>query len=137
VFTPVRAVNPDGIVAASALVHLDRPRLRGLHRPPNPARSPGGTSASSQASAAGIRQFIERVHFVRRVVLELPAVVLVLDAVGVGAAVTLELRLDPIGGGAIAIGALAAITELRQSFDGRLVFLQVEPCDHGLDRIGR
>ena len=36
----------------------------------------------------------------------------VIEALGVGAAVALELRLDPIDGGAVAIGALTAVAEL-------------------------
>src|SRR5262249_25682659 len=60
----------------------------------------------------------------------------VLDAIG-RAPIALQLRLDPVDGCAISIGSLAAITELGQPFDGRLVFLEVETIDERLDRIGR
>ena len=51
--------------------------------------------------------------------------VLVLDALG-RTAVALELRLDPVDRGAVAIGALAAIAELREPLDGGLVSLEIE-----------
>src|SRR5262249_40573370 len=53
--------------------------------------------------------------------------VLVVDALGVGAAVALELRFDPIDGGAVAVGALAAVAEFGETPDGGFVFRQVEP----------
>ena len=51
----------------------------------------------------------------------------------VGAAVALELRFDPVDGGAVAIGALTAIAELRQALYRGLVLLELEPADHRLD----
>ncbi len=60
----------------------------------------------------------------------------VLDPLGVGAAVTLELRLDPVHCLAIALGALATIAELREALDGGLVFFEIEPADQRPDRIG-
>src|SRR4029079_11468178 len=59
------------------------------------------------------------------------------DALGVRAAVTLELCLDPVERLAIALGPLAAIAELRQALDRGLVFFEIEPADHRLDRILR
>src|SRR5256885_1656651 len=61
--------------------------------------------------------------------------VLVRDALGIRAAVALELRLDPIDRGAVAIGALAPVTELGEAFHGRLVPLEIEACDHQPDGI--
>src|SRR4029077_14998921 len=55
------------------------------------------------------------------------------DAFGVGASVAFQLRLNPIERGPIAIGALPAISELRQTLDGGLVFLEIEPVDQRLD----
>src|SRR5882757_5194164 len=49
--------------------------------------------------------------------------------------ITFELSLDPIDGGPIAIGTLAAIAEQREAFDRGLVFLEVEAPHQGLDRI--
>ena len=46
-------------------------------------------------------------------------------------AIALELRLDPIAGLAIALGALAAIAKLRQTLDGGLVFLEFEASYQG------
>ena len=63
------------------------------------------------------------------------AVYIVRDALRVRAAVALELRFDPVDRGAIALGALAAIAELRQSLDRRLVLLEVEPADQLANRI--
>ena len=61
--------------------------------------------------------------------------IVVLDALGIRAAVALELRLDPIDCRSIAIRALTPIAELRQPFDRGLVFFQVESIDHLLDRV--
>ena len=55
----------------------------------------------------------------------------------VRAAVALELRLDPVGGRPVAVGALAPVAELRQPLDGGLVFLQVEPADQRADGVVR
>jgi hypothetical protein len=52
--------------------------------------------------------------------------VVVVNALGVGAAVALELRFDPVDGGAVAVGALAAVAELGEAFDGGLVALQFQ-----------
>src|SRR6185295_2384689 len=57
------------------------------------------------------------------------------DALRVRAAVALELRLDPIDGVAISLGALAAIAKPREPFDRCLVFLEIQPRDHDADRI--
>jgi hypothetical protein len=54
------------------------------------------------------------------------------DALGIGATGALELSLDPIEGGAVAIRALLSIAELCQAFDRRLVLLQVEATDERL-----
>jgi hypothetical protein len=48
------------------------------------------------------------------------------NALGVGAAIALELRLDPVDRVPISLRTLAAVTELREFLDGRLVFLEVE-----------
>ncbi len=56
---------------------------------------------------------------------------------GVGAAVTLQLRLDPVQRVAVALRTLAAVTELGQALDGGLVFAKVEPLDQNADRVGR
>ena len=61
--------------------------------------------------------------------------VVVRDPLG-RAAVALELRLDPVDRGAVAIGALAAIAELRQPLDRRLVLFEIEAADQRLHRIG-
>ncbi len=49
------------------------------------------------------------------------------------ATVCAQLRLDPIDGGAIAIGPLAAVTEASESFNGRFVALEVQ-AGHELSR---
>ena len=54
--------------------------------------------------------------------------VAVVQALGVRAAVALELRLDPVDGRAIAVGALAAVAELGEPLDRRLVALEIETC---------
>src|SRR5215203_6148347 len=64
-------------------------------------------------------------------------IVLVRDALDVLASVRLELRLDPVDGVTIALRALPAIAELRQSFDGVLVSLEIEAIDEGLCRVVR
>ena len=63
--------------------------------------------------------------------------VTVVQALGVRAAVTLELRLDPVDGRAIAVGALAAVAELGEPLDRRLVALEIETSDQNRDGIGR
>src|SRR6266568_1513792 len=55
--------------------------------------------------------------------------IVILQTRDVTAAVAPELRLDPVHGGAVAVGALAPIAEGRESLDGRLVTLQVEARD--------
>jgi hypothetical protein len=60
-----------------------------------------------------------------------------MNAFGVGAAVGLELRFDPINGRAVSVGIFAAVTELGQSLDGRLIVRQVEPSDQRFDWIVR
>src|SRR5262249_23729625 len=71
---------------------------------------------------------------------ELAAVVHVMDSLGVGAAVALELRLDPVDGGAIAVGALATVAESGEAEDSVLVVLEVEAADErddaGVERLG-
>jgi len=62
--------------------------------------------------------------------------IVVLEARHVAAAVAPELRLDPVHGGAVAVGALTPIAEGRESFDGRLVAFQVEAGDELDDGIG-
>src|SRR5581483_8502579 len=49
------------------------------------------------------------------------------------AAVRLQLRLDPVHGRAVAIRALPPIAELGQTFDGRLVLLEVETAGERAD----
>jgi hypothetical protein len=61
--------------------------------------------------------------------------VFVLQALDIRAAVRFELGFDPVQRLAIALGALAAVTELRQALDGRLVLFQVELADQCGDRI--
>ena len=58
--------------------------------------------------------------------------VFVLDPLG-RAAVALELCFDPVDRGAVAIGALPPIAELRQALDRRLVAFEIEPLDQRLD----
>ena len=82
----------------------------------------GATSASTAGAAPGLRR--------RRLVL-------IRDALDVLAAVLLELRLDPVDGVTIALRALPAVAELRQSFDSVLVSLEVEAIDEGLHGIVR
>ena len=60
---------------------------------------------------------------------------LVLQAFGVRAAVGLELGLDPVQRLAVALRALAAVTELGQALDGGLVPLQVELADEAGHRV--
>jgi len=61
-------------------------------------------------------------------------VVGVVEAFG-RAPVAAKLRFDPVDGPAVAVGALLAITELRQALDGRLVSLQIEPSDQHFRRV--
>ena len=63
--------------------------------------------------------------------------VLVCNALDVLASVLFELRLDPVDGVTIALRALPAIAELRQSFDSVLVSLEIEAIDEGLNRVVR
>ena len=58
------------------------------------------------------------------------------DSLGVRAAIALELSFDPVDSIAISLRALATIAELCQSFDRRLVFLQLEARNHRFD-LGR
>jgi hypothetical protein len=72
----------------------------------------------------------------RRIVAALRGDVLVFDALG-RTAIALELLLDPVHRGPVAVSALPPIAELREAFDGRLVALEVEAADqrlHGLVR---
>src|SRR4029453_7114388 len=62
---------------------------------------------------------------------------LVRDALDVLTPVLFELRLDPVDGVTIALRALPAIAELRQSFDRVLVSLEIEAIDEGLYRVVR
>src|SRR5258708_18582728 len=84
-----------------------------------------GASASATASSAarGTPLTGDTVHTVGRVVSQLAARVLVDDPLGVGAAVALELRLDPRDRVTVALRSLAPIAELRQAADRRLVLL--------------
>ena len=81
----------------------------------------GGTSAPATGGTLGSRRRI----------------VLVRDALDVLAPVRFELRLDPVDGVTIALRALPAIAELRQSFDRVLVSLEIEAIDEGLYRVVR
>jgi hypothetical protein len=51
------------------------------------------------------------------------------------AAIALELRFDPIDGGAIAVSALPPVAELGQGLDRRFVFFEIEPSGEHRDRI--
>ena len=55
------------------------------------------------------------------------------DALCVGAAVALELCLDPVHRRPIAIRALTPVTESGQSLDGRLVPIKIQPTHHAAD----
>src|SRR5256884_1242803 len=55
--------------------------------------------------------------------------ILVLETRHVATAVALELRLDPVNGGTVAVRGLAAGAEAGEALDGRLVALQGEPRD--------
>ena len=87
------------------------------------------------AAAGGARVWVRRATSprlrIRRRRLEL-----VPEAPG-RAAVALELRLDPVDGPAIPLGALAPVAELRQSLDRGLVALEIEPRHERPDGIGR
>ena len=52
-------------------------------------------------------------------------------------AVALQLRLNPINGGLVAISALPAVAELGKRLDCRLVFFEVQLRHQRLDRIRR
>src|SRR5436309_16124330 len=52
--------------------------------------------------------------------------IVILQTRDVAAAVAAELRLNPVNGGAVAVGALAPIAKGCESLDGHLVALQVE-----------
>src|SRR5262249_40372493 len=71
---------------------------------------------------------------------EVAAGVLVVDALDVAAAVALELGFDPVGGGAVPVGALAAVAEPGEAEDGVLVVVEVEAADErddaGVERLG-
>lgn len=58
------------------------------------------------------------------------------DAFGVRAAITLELRFDPVYRGAVAIRSGPSVTECGESFDRGLVALKIQARDHEGDRIG-
>src|SRR5690606_18795829 len=60
----------------------------------------------------------------------------VVEPLGVGAAIALQLRLDPIERGAVARRPLAPVTKLREPLDRRLVALEFELGDERGDRIG-
>src|SRR5205085_2440063 len=91
------------------------------------------STTSTTTSRRGIGRIADRVDTVGRVVAQLPSVVLVLDPLGVRAAVALELRFDPVHCRAVAIGALPAITELGQALDRRLVPVEIEARDDRFD----
>ncbi len=59
----------------------------------------------------------------------------VFNPLGIGTAVTLELRLDPVNRRAVAVGALPAIAELGQALDGGLVLGKFQTADHGFDGV--
>ncbi|HEU5432325.1 MAG TPA: carboxypeptidase regulatory-like domain-containing protein, partial [Thermomicrobiales bacterium] len=61
----------------------------------------------------------------------------VLDARHVAAAITLELRFDPVDRVAIALRPLAPVAKLREAFDRRLVLVQFKPADQGPDGVVR
>jgi hypothetical protein len=56
------------------------------------------------------------------------------DALGVRAAVALELGLDPVHRIPVALRPLPSIPELGEPLDRRLVLFQIEPTDEGRDR---
>src|SRR5262245_15680587 len=53
--------------------------------------------------------------------------VLILEALRICAAVTLQLRFNPIDRGSIAVRALPAVTKLSQSLDSGFVSFQIQP----------
>jgi len=59
------------------------------------------------------------------------------DALGVRAAIALELRFDPVDRCPVSVGALLPVAELGQALDGGLVFLQIEPRDQRFGVVGR
>ena len=61
--------------------------------------------------------------------------IVILQAGRVRAAVVLELGFDPVDRSTIAGGALPAVAELREPFDRRLVFLEVQASDQDPYRI--
>ncbi len=66
-----------------------------------------------------------------------PRLVLVRQTLRVRAAITFQLRLDPVDRGAVPVGALSSIPELRQALDRPLVLFQLEAFDQGANGILR
>ena len=97
-----------------------------------------GVDAGPRADAAQPATALRLVRASPRIAASAPIgrrrLVFVMNAVG-RAAVALELRLDPVDCRAVAVGALTPVAELRESFDRRLVFLEVEPRHERGDRI--
>src|SRR3990172_827151 len=139
-FTPVRARRPRMRPPPEAVVPRPPPRPAGAPAaPPPPPRPPprapppaprrrcghpAGPSRRARrggvaAATASARSPPAPAPTHRRV--------LVPDALGVRAAVALELRLDPVHGRAIAVRPLPAVAPLRHSLDRGLVALEFEP----------
>ena len=117
---------PDRLVWLGVGIHVDA------------GARPGAEDDAASLAVPRVRRPCATPASLRGRRVDLPPRVFILDALGVRAAVALELRLDPVDGGTVARRALAPIAELRQALDRRLVLLEVEPLDQGLDRgIGR
>ena len=126
-FTPVRRAEALAARAAPDRILGRSRRNAGVgSAAPRPAPA-AATSLSASAAAAGALRFellVREPARVRRVVR---------DAAGF-AAVTLELRLDPVHRFAVALGPFAAVAELRQPLDRRLVLLEVETGRRACER---
>ena len=61
--------------------------------------------------------------------------IIICNALGVRAAVALELRFDPIDRGAVPVRSLPPVAEFRQAADGRSIVRQVEPAGQRLNWI--
>src|SRR5439155_14031636 len=93
-----------------------------------------GANAAGAASTHGARGVACRPRRVRRGARR-SRLIVVLQAGDVGTAVALELGLDPVHRGAVSVRALAAVAELGETLDRRLVQLEVEPRDEPGDGI--
>src|SRR5262245_29773533 len=84
-------------------------------------------SSRTPASRGGVRRQIgSRTRF---------RFVIVGQPFGVGTPVTFQLLFDPIYCAAVAFGSLASVAELRETLNGRFVFVQIQAVYKGVDRI--